>query len=151
MSEVKNMSLVGPTKKQLGELSQVYIIARLLEMGYTILTPYGDSSRYDLVIEDAEGQFSRVQCKTAWIEGNDDGHIKFATTSLRSRSANGKVQYSRARYTGQIEYFAVYSHKHHKTYLVPANLATGNTMRLRLLPPKNNQEKGIRWAKEYEL
>lgn len=145
------MGLVGPTKKQLGELSQAYIIARLLEVGYAVLAPYGDSSRYDLVIEDAEGQFSRVQCKTAWIEGDDDGHIKFATTSLRSRSTNGKVQYSRAKYTGQIEYFAVYSHKHRKTYLIPANLATGNTMRLRLMPPKNNQEKGIRWAKEYEL
>jgi hypothetical protein len=37
--------------------------------------PYSlwDSSRYDLVIEDTEGQFWRVQCKTAWIEGGDKG------------------------------------------------------------------------------
>ena len=38
-----------------------------------------------------------------------------------------------------------------KTYLIPANQAIGNTMRLRLTPAKNNQEKGIKWAKEYEL
>ena len=94
------MGLFEPTKKQLGEQSQAHIIARLLEVGYTVLTPYGDSSRYDLVIEDAEGQFWRVQCKT---------------------------------------------------YLIPANLAIGNTMRLRLAPAKNNQEKGVKWAKEYEL
>ena len=120
-------------------------------MEYTVLTPYGDSSRYDLVIEDADGKFLRVQCKIAWIEGGDNGYIKFATTSLRSRSTNGKVQYSRAKYTGQIEYFAVYSHEQHKAYLIPANQATGETMRLRLAPAKNNQEKGVRWAKEYEL
>jgi hypothetical protein len=146
------MSISAPTKKQLGERSQAYIIARLLEVGYTILTPYGDSSRYDLVIEDAEGKFWRVQCKTAWMEKRgDNGYIKFATTSLRSRSINGKVQYSRAKYTGQIDYFAVYSHEQHKTYLIPADQATGDTMRLRLTQPKNNQEKGVRWAKDYEL
>ena len=69
------MSLLGPTIKQLGERSQAHIIARLLEVGYTVLTPYGDSSRYDLVIEDAEGQFWRVQCKTAWIEKWGCKHI----------------------------------------------------------------------------
>jgi len=125
------MGLIEPTKKQLGERSQAHIIAQLLEAGYSVLAPYGDSSRYDLVIEDAEGQFWRIQCKTAWIEGGDDGYI--------------------AKYTGQIEYFAVYSHEQRKTYLIPANQATGNTMRLRLAPAKNNQEKGVKWAKDYEL
>lgn len=121
------MGLFEPTKKQLGEQSQAHIIARLLEVGYTVLTPYGDSSRYDLVIEDAESQFWRVQCKTAWIEGGDNGYIKFATTSLRSRSTNGKVQYSRARYAGANRVFrsvqplkqwgiqCVYALRHRKT------------------------------------
>ena len=145
------MGLFEPTKKQLGERSQAHIIARLLEVGYTVLTPYGDSSRYDLVIEDAEGQFWRVQCKTAWIE-NGDASIQFAATSLRTRSTNGKVKYSRAGYVGQVEYFAVYSHELHKTYLIPAShIGNATRMRLRLAPAKNNQEKGIKWAKEYEL
>jgi PD-(D/E)XK nuclease superfamily protein len=151
VSEVKIMSLFGPTKKQLGERSQAHIIARLLEVGYTVLTPYGDSSRYDLVIEDAEGQFWRVQCKTAWIE-NGDASIQFAATSLRTRSTNGKVKYSRAGYVGQVEYFAVYSHELHKTYLIPAShLGNATRMRLRLVPSKNNQEKGVKWARDYEL
>lgn len=146
------MGLVGPTKKQLGELSQAYIIARLLEVGYAVLAPYGDSSRYDLVIEDAEGQFWRVQCKTAWIEGGDNGYIKFATTSLRSCSTNGKIKYSRAGYVGQVEYFAIHSHELHKTYLIPAgHIGNATRMSLRLAPAKNNQEKGVRWAREYEL
>ena len=31
-------------------------------------SPYGGSERYDLVIEDVEGQFWRIQCKSGWIE-----------------------------------------------------------------------------------
>lgn len=136
------MGLIGPTKKQLGERSQAHIIARLLEVGYNVLTPYGDSSRYDLVIEDAEGQFWRVQCKTAWIE-NGDASIQFAATSLRTRSTNGKVKYSRAGYVG---------HELPKTYLIPAShIGNATRMRLRLAPSKNNQEKGVKWAKDYEL
>lgn len=61
------MALVEPNKKKLGEQSQAHIIARLLEVGYTVLLPYRDSSRYDLVIEDGDGQFWRVQCKTAYV------------------------------------------------------------------------------------
>ncbi len=146
------MGLFGPTKKQLGERSQAHITARLLDAGYNVLVPYGDSSRYDLVIEDAQGQFWRIQCKTAWVEGGNEGYINFATTSLRSRSTNGKVQYSRVGYTGQVEYFAIYSHELHKTYLIPAShIGNATRMRLRLAPSKNNQEKGVKWAKDYEL
>jgi PD-(D/E)XK endonuclease len=52
---------LGPTKKQLGERAQAHVIAKFLEIGHTVLLPYGDSSRYDLVIEDAEERFWRVQ------------------------------------------------------------------------------------------
>ena len=50
--------------KAIGELSQAYIIARLIEIGYNVLVPYGDNLRYDLIIEDSEGKLQRVQCKT---------------------------------------------------------------------------------------
>ena len=40
--------------KAIGELSQAYIIARLIEIGYNVLVPYGDNLRYDLIIEDGE-------------------------------------------------------------------------------------------------
>src|SRR5258707_15590790 len=103
ISEVTIMGLIEPTKKQLGERSQAHIIAQLMAAGYSVLAPYGDSSRYDLLIEYAEGQFWPIQCTTEWIEGGDNGYIKFATTSPRSRSLKGKVQYRRAKHTGQIE------------------------------------------------
>ncbi len=145
------MNALEPTKKQLGELAQAHVIAKFLEIGYNVLAPYGDSSRYDLVIEDTEGRFWRVQVKTAWVEGGNEGYIKFATTSLRSRSTNGRVTYSRASYQGQVDYFAVYSHELRKVYLLPANEVSQTRMHLRLAPSKNNQQHRVHWAADYEI
>src|SRR5216683_2126443 len=78
----KIMGLFGPKQnpKATGERSQAYIIAKLLDVGYNVLIPYGDNTRYDLVIEDADGKFWRVQCKTGWLE-NNAAYIEFATAS----------------------------------------------------------------------
>ncbi len=90
------------SKKNLGEQSQAHVVARLLEVGYNVLLPYGDSSRYDLVIEDADGRFWKVQVKTAWIEEKGGGgNIQFATASLKSRQNEGRITYSRRGYVGK--------------------------------------------------
>jgi hypothetical protein len=136
--------------KAVGELSQIHIMASLLEAGYGVLTPYGDNARYDLVIEDAEGAFWRVQCKTGWLEG-DGAYIEFATASSYYHTRAGRTGYGRRDYEGQIEYFAVYCPAVRKTYLIPANQVGKTSAMLRLLPTKNNQETNIRWAKDYEL
>jgi hypothetical protein len=149
MRELKRMDHLEPTKKQLGERAQAHVIAKFLEIGYTVLLPYGDSSRYDLVIEDAEGRFWRVQVKSAWVER--EGYMVFATTSLRSRSTNRRIIYSRAGYQGQVDYFAVYSHELRKTYLLPVNDVSQTRTHLRLVPSKNNQEKNVHWAADYEI
>lgn len=52
------------TMKNTGDKSEACIIAKLMQVGYAVLIPFGGSERYDLVIEDADGQFWRVQCKT---------------------------------------------------------------------------------------
>ena len=65
------MRLFGPKQnpKAIGERSQAHISARLLDVGYNVLTPYGDNTRYDLVIGDADGKFYRIQCKTGRSNG----------------------------------------------------------------------------------
>jgi hypothetical protein len=134
----------------LGEQSEAIIIAKLLEIGYGVLTPFGENKRYDLVIEDAEGNFYRIQCKTGWLH-NDGAGIKFATSSMYYRVKDGKAGHGRKNYQGQIDYFAVYSPDIKKTYLVPVDHVGVTDANLRLIPPVNNQEKYIRWAKDYEI
>ncbi len=66
------MGLLGKGKRDTntkGEISEAAIITRFLQLGYIVLTPYGGNQRYDLVIEDADGNFWRIQCKSAWIDG----------------------------------------------------------------------------------
>lgn len=139
-----------PNHKAIGELSQAHIIARLLEAGYGVLIPYGDNLRYDLVIEDADEKFYRVQCKTGWIE-NDGAYIEFATASSYYHTKAGRTGHGRKDYRGQIDYFAVYCSDTRGVYLVPVNHVGLVGARLRLQPTANNQEKNVRWAKDYEL
>jgi PD-(D/E)XK endonuclease len=146
------MGLFGPrsNKKALGERSQAIIIYRLLEAGYNILTPYGDNTRYDLVIEDADEQFWRVQCKTAWLEP-DGKTIRFAVASLTYHTKAGKTSHGRQDYHGQVDYFAVYSPDTDKVYLVPINHVGKTEMKLRLVAPKNSNQWGVKMATDYEL
>lgn len=39
-----------------GDISEAHIIARLLTIGYEVLKPIGETHRYDLIIEDADGK-----------------------------------------------------------------------------------------------
>jgi len=64
------MGLSGPKRHtdKTGDISEAAIITRLLQSGYVVLTPYGKNHRYDLLIEDADGKFWRIQCKTGWMD-----------------------------------------------------------------------------------
>lgn len=103
--------------------------------------------RYDLVIEDVEGKFWRIQCKTGWLN-EDKSKIMFAKAS--SMNYTVKIKGWRS-YKGQCEYFAVYVENLRKVYLIPLDEVGASHATLRLIPSKNNQEKHVRWAKDYEL
>jgi len=97
------------------------------------------------VIEDADEQFWRVQCKTAQIDNG--AVIRFDTAN---HNVTGKNR-QRRHYRGQCDYFAVYCQELNKVYLIPVDQVGTNTAHLRLTPTRNQQEKHVRWAKDYEL
>ena len=136
--------------KAIGEQSEAIITAKLLEAGYSVLMPFGDNRRYDLVIEDADGKFGRIRCKTGWLE-NDGDYIEFATASKYYHTRAGRTDHGRRDYRGQIDYFAVYCPETRKAYFVPIDHVGNNNALLRLEPTKNNQKKNVRWAEDYQL
>ena len=143
------MGLLGRGKRDTnstGDISESAIITRFLQLGHVVLTPYGGNQRYDLVIEDADGQFWRIQCKTGRIDA-DSTAIRF---SIAIRNVTGKNKQSR-NYRGQCDYFAVYNEELNKVYLVPVDQVGTASGTLRLTTRKNNQEKNTLWAKDYEL
>jgi len=127
--------------KAVGERSEGQVLAAFLRAGKVVLTPFGDSQRYDMVLDEG-GKFIRVQCKTGKIH---NGAITFPTSSTNWN------QGTRRDYRGQIDFFAVYEPTTDKVYLVPVMDVGTAAASLRLAPSKNGQSKGVRMAADYEF
>ena len=52
------------TTKEIGDISEAKILAKLLNDGYIVLLPFGENKRYDLVVNH-NNKFIKIQCKTA--------------------------------------------------------------------------------------
>jgi hypothetical protein len=113
--------------------------------GKTVLLPLGDFQRYDLVIDDGE-RFLRVQCKMGKLT---NGAVHFHPCSIDSRSKPGRCV--RKGYVGQVDLFGVSCPEVNKCYLVPVEIAPATCCSLRIAPVKNGQQRGIRWAADYEI
>ncbi len=114
-------------------------------MLYSLLN--GKNHRCDLLIEDSEGNFWRIQCKTVWLDEKRTV-INFATASSYNHTAKQKGW---RHYRGQADFFAVYCEELDKVYLIPVDTVGLTLAKLRLVATKNNQEKNVRWARDYEL
>ncbi len=143
------MVLLGPKRHtdKTGDIAEAAVITRLLQSNYVVLTPYGKNHRYDLLIEDADRKFWRIQCKTGWMDG-EQSVINFATASSYNHTAKQKGW---RHYRGQVDYFAVYCEMNGRVYFVPVDAVGVTNATLRLVPAKNKQEKNVRWAADYEL
>lgn len=130
--------------KSVGERSEAFILTRFIELGFHVWRPWGENHRADMLVEDEDGQTYKIQCKTGHIEG--DRVIFRAESSYEHHRRGG-----RRHYRGQADYFAVYAPALKKIYLLPVDEVGTTSVALRLEPTKNNQEKYVRWAKDYEL
>jgi len=127
----------------IGQRSEAAILSRLVILGHHVLLPFGVNQRYDLVLV-SEGKFLKVQCKTGRLR---EGSIRFRAISVQS-NMNGT---SWRGYAGEVDLFAVYCPESTGVYLIPADEVAPNVNYLRVDPTRNNQAKGIRWARDYEL
>lgn len=110
-----------------------------MKAGKTVLVPFGDNKRYDLVIDEGY-KFVRVQVKTAWL---DNGCLVFNTCSLNPFTS------VRKSYEGEADLFMIYSPDLDKVYAVNVEDSPVGSMRLRVETPKK-QQNNIRWASNYE-
>jgi hypothetical protein len=63
---------VRPPKAR-GELAEARFLARAMDLGFVVSKPFGDSARYDFVV-DCDGRLSRVQIKSAWVSARHGGY-----------------------------------------------------------------------------
>lgn len=129
-----------------GDRTEMAIINRFLVVGYNVLKPINSALRYDLVIEDADGRFWRVQCKTGRYR---DGSIEWST-STSFQGSNGRRRYTEA----EIDYYAIYVPDFDTVYLVPFKDAPGKVhgfLRVDPLAEGYKTPKRPKWARDYEL
>ena len=152
---------MGNTSKT-GLIGQTAVLNRLVQLGYEVLLPWSQDLGYDLAyyIETEERHFGffvhkedqlvRVQCKVAWLS-KDGGSLIFNTSTV-SFGGSGAWKKKRSGYRDRADWFGVYSPDTGKVYMVSVwDAPNASHMTLRLTSPKNNQAKGVRWAKDYEI
>jgi PD-(D/E)XK nuclease superfamily protein len=133
--------MASPSAK--GSRSEAEILAALVAAGKTVLLPWGGHHRYDFVLDEGDGRFIRVQCKSGVYRF---GCVYFRTASADRRRPNGDP------YIGQIDAFAVYCPTLEASFLVPIeDIRARQLAALRINQPINSQTAGIRWAKPYLL
>jgi len=115
------------------------------DAGYAISVPFGENTRYDLVIDDG-ATLARVQCKTGRLRG---GAIEFPTASSYYHHPNEKA--TQRHYRGQVDLFAVYCRDTGGIYVIPIDELPPERALLRVRPPMNGQRKRIRLAADYEI
>ena len=132
--------------KDVGDKSTLAIMLALRETGYGVLVPFGENTRYDLVIDDGRA-LRRVQCKTGRLRR---GAVVWNMCSHYGHHANPKNV--RRDYAGEVDAFAVYCPETCGVYLIPmTDLPIRVRGALRVDPPKNCQVKFIRYAARYEI
>lgn len=131
----------GFDPKGIGEKSSAQILALFLEHDKRVLIPFGDNQRYDLVVDD-DGDFVRVQCKTAALMKNGNGFV-FPTCSTNWYSGTNK------NYRGAADIFAVYLRERREVFILGVDKCPLRECSVRLVPAANKQKKGVRLAEDY--
>jgi len=129
--------------KRIGNVSELKVMAALIEQGFRVYVPYGDCARCDVAIEDAAGRFFRVQIKTGRLR---KGVVVFNAYSAHTFRGSASMR----RYEGEVDYFGVYCPQVGRCYLMDAAEVRFHGS-LRIDPPLNGQSKTIRWARPYEI
>jgi hypothetical protein len=140
--------MIGKDKEaaRIGLAAHTAVLHKLVSKELEVLQPLGDHLRYDLAYYLEEtGELVRIQCKAGRYDPIK-GCVYFKNFN-RSGGRSG-----RRSYIGDAEYFGVYSAALNTVYLVPVDIAPyASEVGLRVQSTKNNQEKKVIWAKDYEI
>lgn len=127
-----------------GEITEQQVAIEFLKLGYLISKPLVQSSRYDFIV-DINHKLYKIQVKTC-TPREENSYIDFATsTSHTNTQGTLNLTYS----AEDVDFFATMYEG--QCYLVPHNICGKRNQRLRLIPTKNGQTKGIIFAKDYHI
>ena len=122
-----------------GELAEVAFLHKATSLGFRVAKPYGDSSRYDFIV-DASGVLTRVQVKSVAVCSRDSYRI----TSASGHSS--KVAYS----SSDVDLLAAYIIPKDTWYLIPIGAFTP-IKTIRLCPHRPSRRRFEIYREAWEL
>ena len=127
----------------IGEITEQQVALEFLKLGFLVSKPLVQSSRYDFIV-DINHKLYKIQVKTGTLKEN--AYIEFATSTSHTNT-NGTVNLTYSE--EDVDFFAtIYNNE---CYLIPHSMCGKRAQRLRLIPTKNGQTKGILFAKDFRL
>ena len=132
------------TTNQRGAIAECAIVYEAVRLGIGVYRPVADE-RADLIF-DVGHRLLRVQCKAAAYDGD--------VLAIRLYSARRAADGLRRRlYTPQeIDAFAAHCVETGACYFFDfSDVTSPSEFRLRLTPTRNNQAKGVKWARDFEF
>lgn len=127
----------------IGEITEQQVALEFLKLGYLISKPLVQSSKYDFIV-DIKHNLYKIQVKTGTVK--EDAYINFATSTSHT---NAKGTKNLTYLAEDVDFFATMYNG--ECYLIPYEVCGTRGQRLRLIPTKNGQTKGITFAKDYRL
>ena len=127
-----------------GKITELAVAQAFLQRGYQVSQPLVADSRYDFVV-DVRGKLLKIQVKTGTVK-EDGAYIEFATSTSHTNT-QGTINHSYKQ--DEIDYFATMLGT--QCYVVPVDRCGSRAQRLRLMPTKNGQIKGIMFATDFEI
>lgn len=140
--------MIDDTLKK-GILIELYCIEKFTELGYTCSIPYGNNSKYDVVV-DINDKLYRIQCKSStWAKDTTEEKVAFImATNHTTTNTTGTKRYTYN--SNQVDFFYTYFNGEH--YLVPIKeIEDKTTFRFRYLKNVKHQKSVIHIAEEYQL
>lgn len=127
----------------IGEITEQQVAIEFLKLGILISKPLVQSSKYDF-IADINHNLYKIQVKTGTFKEN--AFLEFATsTSHTNTQGTLNLSYSE----NDVDFFATMHEG--QCYLIPYYLCGKRAQRIRFIPTKNGQTKGILFAKDFHL
>jgi len=126
--------------KRKGDLGELKVAADLLSKGYQVAIPFGEDSKYDLIV-DRQGNLERVQVKCTKSDGQK------IIVPCRSSNNWNVIKYTERMF----EWLAIYDITTDSCYYIPSKIMKNgrSAINLRIIPAANGQKKGIHYASDY--
>lgn len=132
--EAAGSSPVIPTKvkemeytQMLGDTVELRCITKFIEMGYYCSIPYGNSAKYDFIV-DIDGTLYRMQCKRSSVDRRNGNELINSFKMHTCRQTSNTKGIKRHKYSSEeIDYFCTYYEGN--VYAVPVSeCSVGKTL-----------------------